>query len=100
MLNETEHLLACLSEECAEIIKRCDKALRFGIDDKDPTYEGAPTERARITEESQHFMAVYEMLFERDIVPLLIDRDAIREKKAKVTKFMEYAREHGALERS
>lgn len=36
MLNKTEHLLTCLSEECAEIQQLCSKALRFGLDSYHP----------------------------------------------------------------
>ena len=35
-MNKTEHLLACLMEECAEIQKVAAKALRFGLDDHAP----------------------------------------------------------------
>ena len=36
MLNQTEYLLTCLSEECAEIQQICAKAQRFGLDSHHP----------------------------------------------------------------
>ena len=35
-MNRTEHLLACLAEECAEVAQAVGKALRFGLDDGYP----------------------------------------------------------------
>lgn len=97
MTTEIEHLLVCLNEECVEVAKRCDKALRFGLDDTDPTIPGAPTERARIFEELQHVIAVFEMLTAAGALPLALDRTVIDAKKEKVLRFMEYARNRGAL---
>jgi len=92
-----EHLLSCLVEECAEISHRACKALRFGIDDTDPTIPGAPTERLMIWQELNDLFAVVELLREQEILPLGCDWTAIRAKKDKVKKFMDYARERGAL---
>lgn len=36
MLNKPTYLLICLIEECAEIIQRCCKAIRFGFDEIQP----------------------------------------------------------------
>ena len=97
MLTIQEHLIVCLNEECVEIAKRCDKILRFGIDDRDPTYESAPTERDRVHQELTDLMAVIEMLDDFGIISKVFDPQKIAEKKAKIEKFMHYAREHGAL---
>ena len=35
-MNEVEHLLTCLMEECAEIQKSTAKAMRFGLDENVP----------------------------------------------------------------
>jgi len=98
MMTETEHLLICLNEECAEIAKRVDKALRFGLDDRDPTFEGAEPERLRIQHEINDLMAVVTILENRGIIGLCADPDRSRAKQAKILKFMEYARDAGALE--
>lgn len=92
-----EHLLTCLIEECAEVSHRACKALRFGIDDSDPTIENARTERVMLKQELTDLFAVVELLFDQSILPDGFDRDAAREKKKKVRKFMDYARERGAL---
>jgi hypothetical protein len=39
-INETDHLLACLAEECAEVSQRVMKALRFGINEIQPEHRG------------------------------------------------------------
>ena len=31
MLNDTEHLLVCMAEECSEITQIINKTLRFGV---------------------------------------------------------------------
>ena len=43
-MNKTEHLLACLAEECAEVQHAVAKALRFGLDDG---YPGAASTNAQ-----------------------------------------------------
>jgi hypothetical protein len=96
-MNRQEHLLACLAEECAEIQQHVGKALRFGIYDRDPTISNAKTERDLIVTELQDLYGVVELLSEHKILPLSYDRNAVQRKKDKVIKFMDYAREHGAL---
>jgi hypothetical protein len=97
-MNIDEHLLTCLVEECAEIQKRATKALRFGLDDRDPTYDGAKTERERLDAEVHDFLAVVEMLGAREVLPARVDRERIEEKKRKILQFADYARERGTLE--
>lgn len=97
-LGVQRYLLACLAEECAEVTQRIGKALRFGIDDADPTIPDAPTERVLIKSELTDLLAVVEMLMQHDILASGWDRNAIREKKVKVQRFAEYARARGMLE--
>jgi len=101
-MNVDEHLLTCLIEECAEIQKRATKALRFGIDDRDPTRVNASSERARLREEIIDFLGVVEMLEDRDVLSATFFvpdhlRSAIDAKKKKVREFFDYAREKGTL---
>jgi len=110
MLNINEHLLTVLIEECAEIQKRATKALRFGIDDHDPTFKDSKTERERLDDELHDLFAVIEMLADRgalmrgsrpsipSLSSVVLDREKIRAKKDKVSRFFEYARERGCLE--
>ena len=84
-MNETEHLLVILMEECAEVAKETSKALRFGEGEVMP---GQPlTNRERILHELNDLWAIVEMLGLQQV-----DRDAIECKKAKVAKFMKYAK--------
>jgi len=58
-MNKTEHLLACLSEECAEVQQEVGKALRFGIDDK---WKDNPTNATSLAYEFCDLLAVFELL--------------------------------------
>jgi hypothetical protein len=98
-LNEEQHLLITLLEECAELQKVVSKALRFGLDDswRDAEYTDSP--RALIHKELNEVIAVAELLAERGTLPdLYITRALIEAKKAKVIDFgFAYARKEGAL---
>jgi hypothetical protein len=59
-MNKTEHLLACLSEECGESIKVASKALRFGLDHIWPE-KGLPNRRI-LEGELADLVAVAELL--------------------------------------
>lgn len=48
-MNTEQYLLACLAEECGEVIQRIGKALRFGMDEIQP--EQTLTNRERLQEE-------------------------------------------------
>ena len=97
-MNAVEHLLVCLGEEGCEIAQDVDKALRFGLDDRNVLNPTGPTNRERIVIELNDLMAVKELLVEERVLPLKwLDRNRIDAKKAKVRKFMLYARAKGAL---
>jgi len=96
-MTETEHLLVCLSEECAEIIKAVSKALRFGLDDGYPG--GSTTNLQDIIKELNDLEGVIDLL--RSYVPFENFRSsyAILKKKDKIKEFMEYARKRNKLEK-
>lgn len=105
-MTDEEHILQCLSEECAEVTKNVSKALRFGLDDTKPdrTLEGdfvrgdGPTNRQKIVEEFHDALAVYAMLEERGVFEgIKIAPDWCERKKQKVLLHMEYARSRGTL---
>ena|SRR3990167_11143702 len=99
-MNRTEHLLVCLSEECAEVAHEISKALRFGLQEVMP---GQPlTNEERIAREFVDLLAVYEILEMERYLPKIFnfidfDQDALQKQK-RVYAYMEYARKIGTLE--
>ena len=89
-MNETEHLLVILEEECVEVAQEISKALRFGMDEMMPGQ--TLTNRERILRELNDLWAAVEMLDLQQV-----DRAAIERKKVKVAKFMDYAKNCGTL---
>ena len=96
-MNKIEHLLTCLTEECAEIIKEADKALRFGLDDVNPFQKEKGTNRERIHNEIQDLYGVIELLNEAGVLPSVIEVDRVKKKREKVEKYMKFAKELGTL---
>lgn len=94
-MNKTEHLLACLAEECAEVQHAVAKALRFGLDDG---YPGAASSNAQdIAREFADVIAVVELLEEAGALERPTDTNAIERKKARVVEYMLYAEQRGTL---
>ena len=60
MLNKSTYLLICLIEECAEIIQRVCKAIRFGMDEIQPGQDLNNLER--ISQEVDDFQGITTML--------------------------------------
>lgn len=98
-MTRTEHLLTCLSEECAEVAQRASKAMRFGIHDKQDGQ--ALTNSERIVQELNDLIAVVDMLVEEQALPeLYMSLPEIRAKKARVEKFLKYSKQQGTLTRT
>lgn len=95
-VNQKEHLLVCLAEECSEIQKAVTKSLRFGLEDRGP--KGLTTNQEDISIELTDMLAIVEMLneIEPGIKPI-IDREIVNAKKLKVRRYMKYAKERGTL---
>lgn len=93
-MNRTEHLLTILGEECAEIIQRVTKALRFGLDEVEPGQ--TLTNADRIAGELADLDGVLQMLTDSGAIPEICG-DAVRAKIAKVEKFLEYSETCGTL---
>lgn len=94
-MNRTEHLLACLAEECAEVQHAVAKALRFGLDDG---YPGSSSTNAQdIARELVDLLAVVGMLESENIIEVPRDTVAINRKKDKVRNYMDYAESVGSL---
>lgn len=94
MLTEDQHILSTLAEECAEVAQRISKALRFGLNEVQP---GQLLDNAeRITIEVNDVLGMIDMAVARGIIPLP-DLQAAERKQSQVLRFMDYAREQGAL---
>jgi NTP pyrophosphatase (non-canonical NTP hydrolase) len=91
-----DHLLIILAEECAEVAQRATKAARFGDTEIQPG-QGL-TNAQRIMDELEDVRVVVELLREEGVLSLgPINSDRFEAKKAKVIKFIEYARQCGQL---
>ena len=90
-MGETEYLLDCLIEECAEVIQRTTKAKRFGMAEIQP--EQALTNQERIIEELNDLIGVANCLFGNEWQ----NAEAVEAKERKVVKYMTYSQECGVL---
>lgn len=95
-MNKTEHLLTCLAEEAAEIQQAACKALRFGLDDGHP--ERTTTNAQDIAKEFIEIVAVVQLLEAEGAIEKLGNIEAIKEKKAKILHYMDYAKKRGTLQ--
>lgn len=96
VMTRTEHLLVCLAEEAAEIQQAVAKALRFGLDDGYPRTDRK--NRNDIMREIADLIAVTEMLQEEKVLASPFVRFRISAKKAKVKKWLKYAKQQGTIE--
>jgi len=101
-MNTPEHLLTCLAEEGVEVAlemsKLAHKSLRFGLDDRNVLNPTGPNNRERLVDELNDLQAVIEMCMARGIIPIgWQDAEKIAAKKVKVLRFMDHAKNVGAL---
>ena len=87
-MTKIEHLLTCMSEECAEVIKEVSKALRFGLDDSHPCEPG--TNHVRIERELNDLYGTIELLAENGIHFKRVEA-LVFDKKLRIKNFMGYA---------
>lgn len=92
MLNDTEHMLVCMAEECSEITQIISKTLRFGLHS---TYK-EQTNIERLSAEVNDFMGTLEMLIDTGL-EINISMEAIAAKRKKILMYMDVARECGTL---
>lgn len=92
-----EHLLVILMEECAEVIHRASKLLRFGPADRDPA-DGKPSTDG-LVDELNDLAATINMLEIHDVIPATWESSAAGYlKREKVKKFLEYSKTMGTLQ--
>lgn len=89
-MNEKEHLLTVLTEECAEVAQRACKAARFGLTEIQPGQDEDNTRR--LERELADLLAV------ADLLGLRVREEDKAAKIEKLKKFMAYARKIGTLE--
>ncbi len=94
-MTEQEHLLSCLVEECCEVSQRATKALRFGLEEKQPG-QGF-TNAARICGEFADLIGTYQLLVEKGYLPSP-STGQVELKKEKISEFLIYSRKCGTLE--
>ena len=94
-MTREEHLLVIFCEECSEVAKETAKALRFGLNDKEPNQD--LTNREKIAIEFNDLFAVMHMLVDDGIIPEngMLDIKAIEAKKQKVEKYLKYSNSVG-----
>lgn len=99
-MTRTEHLLIILAEECAEVGQRVTKALRFGLDEKEPGQD--VSNEHRICEELADLFTMVDMLEDYGILTKLggfsFYYDKTRGKREKVARYLEYSKECGTLD--
>lgn len=88
-MNETEHLLTILSEECAEVAQRACKAARFGMCEVQPGQH--EDNQMRLERELADLMAV------ADVLGLVVRNEDKEAKREKLVKYMAYAMGIGTL---
>ena len=80
----TNHLLACLAEECGEVTQLCGKALRFGA----KSYgENNITTLGSLYNEVHDVIALWFMLGKHLGIPAHVDDEYLQRKIDKVTKY-------------
>lgn len=97
-MNRTEHLLTCLAEECSEVAKRVSKAVRFGLAEIQNGRE--LTNAERIVVELKDLTAVAKILASEGTIDrnFVANETETAAKLSKIERYMEIAREQGALE--
>jgi NTP pyrophosphatase (non-canonical NTP hydrolase) len=92
-MNVEEHLLACLAEECGEVVQAVAKILRFGLLDQKP---GTSTTNAcRLYDELCDIETICKMLKEAHVIGGMPNPTTAKEEK--VLKYIEYARSQGTV---
>lgn len=95
-MTRLQHLLVCLTEECAEVAQAATKALRFGLDDINPHLN--ITAESQLTLELIDLKTVVEMLIQEGVSLQHEDEfNLMNLKEAKVEKFLKFSHERGQL---
>ncbi len=93
-MTRKDHLLCCLSEECAEVAQRCSKIMRFGWKEKQPGNDKDNTERLEL--EIADLLGIIRILRTEGLI--WIDEDFVIAKKARFEEYLEYSKQQGTLD--
>lgn len=96
MLTETDYLLICADEECAEVQQAISKALRFGLGDNNP-HTPRQSNAVDIAYELADTIAIFRILQEKNIIPTLDLEKLISNKRDKVSKYLEISKKLGRV---
>lgn len=94
-MNDTEYLLICLMEEAAEVQQIASKCLRFGLENHHP--ESTSTNAEELSKECTDLIAVIEMLETAKAIKAFTLFQSLKDKKEKVTTYMNVSKELGIL---
>jgi len=89
-MTEEQYLLICLAEEAAEVSLATSKVLRFGVSDGYPGTER--TNGDDLAKEINDFLAIVNILEERNIIPKRDREQDILNKNKKLAEFTNYSR--------
>lgn len=94
-MTKAENLMMTAMEECAEIQQAFSKAMRFGMDNRNPLVADSATNMQNILTEYYQLTAVMQMLFENGVLEDISD-----DKKAKIIQSKkEKVKQHQAISR-
>lgn len=97
-LNRSEdERLACLMEECGEVIQAIGKIMRHGYGSHDPTVQNSPNNRAMLTKEIGDVLACINMLFDSGDVSVVVACRNRDEKLLKMRKYLHHQEDHLAF---
>lgn len=97
-MKRLEMLLVQLGEECAEVIQRVSKCVRFGLEE---IQEGQDrTNRQRLSDEMIDVFATIVLLEEEGLLLHLCleDHERYKEKQLKIKRWLEYSKAQGTLD--
>jgi NTP pyrophosphatase (non-canonical NTP hydrolase) len=92
MLNRTTYLLVLLIEECAEVIQRVCKAIRFGLNEvQQSNSEEKRTNERRLAEELADLQTIVCLLQEDGTMPTTGFAEWSYQKRVRILKYLRYS---------
>ena len=92
-MNKEKYLLLCLIEECNEIEHRACKAIRFGLNEKQPGQD--KTNAQRLHDEINDLMGVISLLNQQFDFKYEPSVQAMQDKQKRLEKYYRYSKSKG-----